>query len=378
MKKVFFALAIAGTMISAQASAQGVFGKLKDKVKSSDGGGGDDATTTVTDEWGISGSYTFSTPMQYMGKVQKKAVLEFVKEENDAIVNRLTLVIGKGGDKNKFVLDEKLFNKAKIKLFKGVIYTPNHNEFEIMQVDNGVMFLIKSGGTGYTVLAKNPEDLKNWDEETGKAKYDAEMNKVNSEATAGLRKKLDEKYPAYKANVGKVVFTTNTNTFQHTYGADVAGENPSDFITEWTTGKGLAMRGYFDKSMTSVCANCDKKINFVFEMGKHKIDWMQLRSSGAAFSKLLVPSIGSSEYMTNGQWLWDNMGYNRVLIQAIYKNITDGSLKPGGKMNLKVTVYAYADKTNGAKLAEGSISIKYDPTAGSWQQRYDWHKEDVE
>ena len=107
MKKVFFALAIVGTLISAQTFAQGVLGKLKDKVKSSDGGGGsssgggDAATTTVTDEWGISGSYTLSSPWEISGKKQKNAIIEFVREENDVIVNRLELTVGKGGDKSK-------------------------------------------------------------------------------------------------------------------------------------------------------------------------------------------------------------------------------------------------------------------------------------
>lgn len=388
MKKVLIALTIVGSLLSTNASAQGVLGKLKDKVKSSGGSGGgsasdkssdgDAATTSVTDEYGISGVYTFSTPMQYGGKVQKTAVIEFVKEENDVIVNRLTLTLKKGGDKEKFKLDEKLMSKSKVMLFKGGIYTPNYTEFEIMKLDNGVMFLTKSSDKGYVVLAKNPEDLKNWDEETGKAKYDAEMGKVNSEATAGLRKKLEEKYKAYKENVGKIVFAPTMNSFQHMYGADIAGEDPSNFITEWVTGSGLAMRGYFDKAFSQTCSNCDKKLNFVFEMGKHKVDWMQLRSSGSAFSKMFVPSTGSSEYMTNGVWLWDNMDFNRALTMAIHKNIVDGALKDGGKMTLKVTAYAYGDKTNGAKVAEGSISIKLNSGSADWTKRYGWFKDDVE
>jgi hypothetical protein len=384
MKKVFFALAIVGTLISAQTFAQGVLGKLKDKVKSSDGGGGsssgggDAATTTVTDEWGISGSYTLSSAWPISGKKHKSVVLEFVREENDVIVNRLELTFSKGGDKNKFKLDEKLMNKSKIKLFKGGVYSPNYTEFEIMQLDNGIMFLKESTGKGYLVMAKNADDLKTWDEETGLAKYEAEMKKVNGEETAGLRKKLEEKYPAYKANVGKIVFARNQNSFQSVYGKDVAGEDVSNFITEWITGNGLSMRGYFDKAFSETCGSCDKKINFVFEMGKHKVDWLQLRSSGAAFSKLFVPTVGSNEYMTDGTWLWDGMDYNRALVMAIHKNITDGSLKDGGKMNLKVTAYAYKDKTNGAKIAEGSISIKYNAASEDWAKRYGWFKEDVE
>lgn len=377
MKKVFFALAIVVTMISAQTAAQGLLGKIKDKAKSADGGA-DNATTTVTDEWGISGSYTLSTPWEMSGKKQKSAIIEFVREENGVIVNRLELTVGKGGDKNKFVLDEKLMNKSQIKLFKGGIYTPNYTEFEIMQLDNGVMFLNSIGQKGYVVLAKNADDLKTWDEETGLAKFEANKKKVNAEATAGLRKKLEDKYKAYKENVGKIVFVARTNSFEHMNGADIAGEDPSNFITEWITGNGLAMRGYFDKAFSETCGACDGKINYVFEMGKHKIDWMQLRSSGSAFSKMFIPSTGSSQYMTNGTWLWDGIDYNRALVMAIHKNITDGSLKDGAKMNLKVTAYAYSDKTNGAKLAEGSISIKYNATSENWTKRYEWFKEDVE
>lgn len=377
MKKVFFALAIAGTMISAQTSAQGLLGKIKDKAKSADGGG-DNATTTVTDEWGISGSYTLSTPWEMSGKKQKNAILEFVKEENGVIVNRLELTIGKGGDKNKFTLDEKLMNKSNIKLFKGGIYTPNYTGFEIMQLDNGVMFLNCTGQKGYVVLVKNPEDLKTWDEETGLAKYESDKNKVNAAATAGLRKKLEDKYKAYKENVGKIVFAPKSNSFDFIQGADVASEDPALFITEWVTGNGLAMRAYFDKAFSETCGACDGKVNYVFEMGKHKIDWMQLRSSSSAFSKMFAPSTMSNKYMTPAVWLWDGIDYNRALTMAVHKNIEDGSLKDGAKMNLKVTIYAYADKTNGTKLAEGSVSVKYAATSSNWTDRYNAFKDAVE
>lgn len=375
MKKVFFAMAIAGTIMATQATAQGLLGKIKAKTES---GGGDEATTTVTDEWGLSGSYTFSTPWEMSGKKQKSAVIEFVREENGVIVNRLTLTIGKGGDKNKFALDEKLMNKTQIKLFKGGIYTPNYMEFEIMQLDNGILFLNCTGQKGYVVLAKNADDLKNWDEETGLAKFDANKKKVSATANAGLRKKLEDKYPAYKENVGKIVFAARTNTFEHNQGSDIAGEDKSNFITEWLTGNGLAMRGYFEKLFSEVCGACDEKINYVFEMGKHKIDWMMLRSSASAFSKMFVPSTGGSQLMTNGVWLWDGIDYNRALVMAIHKNISDGSLKDGAKMNLKVTAYTYSDKTNGTKLAEGNLSIKYDATNSAWTGRYNAFKDAVE
>ncbi len=365
-------LAIIGTMLSYTSNAQGLLGRLKankDKAEES-------ATTSVTDEWGISGNYTLSTPWEMSGKKQKTCVVEFVREENGVFVNRLELIIGKGGDRNKFILDEKMMNKTQVKLFKGGIYTPNYTDFEIMQLDNGILFLNCTGQKGYVVLAKNPDDLKTWDEETGLAKYESDKKKMNAAATAGLRKKLEE-YEAYKKNVGKIVFAPNKRTFDDNY-TDKPTEDPSLFITQWVTGNGLGMRAYFDKPFDEVCKACDGKVNYIFEMGKHKVDWMQLRSSGSAFSKMFAPSTFSNQYMTGGVWLWDNIDYNRALTMAIHKNIEDGSLKNNGTMTMKVTIYSYADKANGVKLAEGSLSIKYAADAANWIGRYRSFKESIE
>jgi len=371
MKKVFFALAIAGTILSAQTSAQGLLGKIKDKAKSADGGGGDNATTNVTDEWGISGSYFLSSPWDVSGKKVKKMVVEFVKEENGTIVNTLTLKVK--DETGNFKLDEKVFNKQGLKLFKGGIF---NESFDLMEIDKGVLFFNCTSKTGYIVLAKDEAALKTWDEETGLAKYEADKKKVNSAAAAGLRKKLDD-YKAYKDNVGKIVFGSAQGTFNFQY-KDKPEEDPSNFQTEWQTGNGLAMRAYFDKAFAEVCGACDGKVNYVLEMGKHKVDWMQLRGSSSAFSKMFIPSVGSNEYMTSAVWMWDGIDYNRALTMAIHKNIEDGSLKEGAKMNLKVTIYAYADRANGAKLAEGNVSVKYDPSSSSWKKRYSEFKDAVE
>ena len=370
MKKVFFALAIAGTLVAAQAPAQGLLGKIKDKAKA-ESGGGDNATTTVTDEWGISGSYFLSSPWDVSGKKVKKMVVEFVKEANGVIVNKLTLKVK--DETGNFTLNEKVFNKQGLKLFTGGIF---NESFDLMELEKGVLFFNCTSKNGYIVLAKDEAALKTWDEETGLAKYEADKKKLNAEATAGLRKKLEEKYKAYKDNVGKIVFAARSGTFTNMI--DVAEEDPASFITEWITGNGLAMRSYFDKAFNETCGACDGKVNYVFEMGKHKIDWMQLRSSSSAFAKMFVPSTLGSQYMTGAVWLWDGIDYNRALVMAIHKNIADGSLKDGAKMNLKVTAYAYSDKTNGTKLAEGSVSIKYAATSENWTGRYNAFKDAVE
>ncbi len=374
MKKALLAVFILGTITSTPATAQGLLGKLKEKTKSSKSESADEAGTTVTDEWGISGSYFLSEQWEVDGKKVKKMNVEFVKEENGIIVNRLTVTTK--AVPGKFKLDEKLFNKQGTKLFTGGFSSSNES-FEIMQLDNGILFLNCVGKKAYLVMAKEEAALKDWDEETGLAKFDSEKKKQNAAATAALRKKL-ESNKAYKANIGKIVFAPKSNSFNSYQGADIATEDPANFITEWVTGNGLAMRAYFDKSFSETCNACDGKVNYILEMGKHKVDWMLLRSSSSAFSKLFAPSVSSNEYMTDGVWMWDNMDYNRALVMLIHKNIQDGSLKEGGKMNLKVSIYPYSDKTNGAKLAEGSLSVKYDANVSSWVNRYNAFKDAIE
>jgi hypothetical protein len=371
MKKVILSVAIVG-LLSTSTQAQGLLGKLKGNKEKTE----EAATTTATDEWGISGNYTFSSPWEMDGKKIKSCAVVFTKEENGTIVNRLELTVGKSSNVSKFILDEKIMNKNNIKLFKGGIYTPNYTEFEIMQLDNGILFLNCTAQKGYVVLAKNADDLKTWDEETGLAKYEAEKKKVSAVATAGLRKKLDD-FAAYKKNVGKIVFARSKRTFDE-FEKDKPTEDVDLFFTQWTTGNGLGMRAYFDKAIDEVCKGCNGKVNYVFEMGKHKIDWMQLRSSSSAFSSMFEPTTFGHQYMTGGVWLWDDYDYNRALTMVIHKNITDGSLKDNASMPMKVTIYAYSDKTNGVKLAEGTLSVKYAADASNWIERYRKFKDAIE
>lgn len=364
MKKIFLSLAIIG-LLHATPQAQGLLNKLKSggKEKTEDG-----PSTTATDEWGISGNYTFSTPWEMSGKKQKGCAINFIREENGAIVNRLEMTIAKGGDVSKFTLDEKLMNKSNIKLFKGGIYTPNYTEFEILQLDNGVLFLNCTKQKGYVVLAKNPEDLKNWDEETGFAKYEAEKKKVGSAAANAARKKLDNN-ETFAKYVGKVVFMPSR--FEGAMGEPYPADVHKSFVTEWTPGKTMWMNAYFDKSIDEVCKTCNKKLNIVFEMGKHKVDLMQLRGSSGIFSRMSAPETFDPYSMYSGYLLWDQQKFSTAVTMVLHKNIEDGSIKPGGSLPLKVTIYAYGDKTNVAKLAEGSVSVKYNPSTDTFKMNYD-------
>ncbi|MEN9548387.1 MAG: hypothetical protein RIR12_978 [Bacteroidota bacterium] len=369
MKKLMLVLALTGTMVSYTSNAQGLLGKLKGNKEKAE----DAPATTATDEWGISGNYTFSTPWEMYGKKQKTCAIVFIKEENGAIVNRLELTIGKGGDVNKFILDEKLMNKTSIKLFKGPIFTPNRTEFEIMQLDNGVLFLNCIDKKGYVVLAKNADDLKNWDEETGLAKFEAEKKKVNANANNAMRKKLDEN-ETFKKNAGKVVFMPSRFVpSTPPYPADVY----KSFVTEWTPGKQMFMNAYFNVSAEEVCKSCNLQLNIVYEMGKHKVDLMQLRSSSSTFNKMIAPK-ALDGYQIGEVLIWGQTTYSSAVAMILHKNIADGSLKPNGTMPLKVTIYAYGDKTNAGKLAEGSIAIKYDPQAGNFNSFYTSFKNSIE
>lgn len=367
MKKLFLSAVLLVAVATNHVNAQGLLGKIKNATKEADAG----TTVTTTDEFGLSGNYEMSSPWEYYGDKVKKMAVEFVKEENGTIVNRFTLFVKKG-DKVEFKFNEKMFNKTGVKLFSG--YLAN-KPFDIMQLDNGVLFLNCTEQKGYIVLAKDKELLKTWDEETGLAKYEADKKKVDAVATAGLRKKLED-FKAYKENVGKVIFTGGIGVFANM--KDDASEDPRYFITEWVTGNGFAWKAYFDKAYNETCAECGKNFNVVFEMGKYKVDLMQIRSSGSAYSKLYAPSISyGSQYMTH-TWLWDSYDYDRAMMFALHQNIKDGSLKDGQKMNLKVSIYSYKDKTNGTKIAEGSIAVKYAADASNWLARYNAFKDAIE
>jgi hypothetical protein len=367
MKKLFLSAILLAAMATNNLTAQGLLGKLKNATKEADAG----QNVTTTDEFGLSGNYEMSSPWEYYGDKVKKMSVEFVKEEGGAIVNRFTLMFGKS-NKEVFQFDEKLFNKQGIKLFKGNLA---NKRFDIMQLDKDVLFLNCTDQKGYLVLAKDKELLKTWDEETGLAKYEAEKKKVDAVASAGLRKKLED-FKAYKENVGKVIFTGGMGVFADR--KDDASEDTKYFITEWVTGNGLAWKAYFDKAYNETCAECGKNFNVVFEMGKYKVDVMQIRSSSSAYSKQYAPEIRyGSQYMTH-IWLWDNYDYDRAMMFALHQNIKDGTLKDGQKMNLKVSIYSYKDKTNGTKIAEGSIAVKYAADASNWVSRYNAFKDAIE
>lgn len=369
MKKTILTVAIIGSLMGFSANAQGLLGKLKGNKEKAE----ETATTTATDEWGISGNYTFSTPWEMYGKKQKNCAVVFIKEENGTIVNRLELTIGKGGDVNKFTLDEKLMNKTNIKLFKGPIFTPNRTEFEIMQLDNGILFLNCIDQKGYVVLAKNADDLKNWDEETGLAKFESEKKKVNANANNAMRKKLDDN-ETFKKNAGKVVFMPSRFVpSTPPYPADVYKQ----FVTEWTPGRPIFMNAYFNVPVSEVCKTCNLQLNVVYEMGKHKVDLMQLRSSSSTFNKMIAPK-ALDDYQIGEIMVWGQSTFSSAVAMILHKNIEDGTLKPNGSMPLKVTIYAYGDKTNAGKLAEGSISIKYNPDAGNFSSFYSSFKSSIE
>jgi len=367
MKKLFLSAVLLAAMATNNVTAQGLLGKIKNATRDTDAG----QNVTTTDEFGLSGNYEMSSPWEYYGDKIKKMSVEFVKEENGTIVNRFTLMFGKS-NKEVFLFDEKLFNKQGIKLFKGNLA---NKPFDIMQLDKDVLFLNCTDQKGYIVLAKDKELLKIWDEETGLAKYEAEKKKANAVASSGLRKKLED-FKAYKNNVGKVIFTAGQGVFANM--KDDASEDPSYFITEWVTGNGLAWKAYFDKAYNETCPECGKNFNIVFEMGKYKVDVMQIRSSSSAYNKLYAPEISyGSQYMVH-RWLWDGYDFNRALTLVLHQNIKDGTLKDGQKMNLKMSIYSYKDKTNGEKIAEGSIAVKYAADAPNWIARYNAFKDAVE
>jgi hypothetical protein len=367
MKKLFLSAVLIAAVATNHVNAQGLLGKIKNATKEADAG----TNVTTTDEFGLSGNYDMSTVWEYYGDKIKKMSVKFVKEENGTIVNRFILVFRKN-DEIEFKFNEKMFNKTGVKLFSGYLV---NKPFDIMQLDNGVLFLNCTQEKGYMVLAKDKELLKTWDEETGLAKYEAEKKKVNAVASAGLRKKLED-FKAYKENVGKVIFTAGQGVFANM--KDDASEDPSYFITEWVTGNGLAWKAYFDKAYNETCPECGKNFNIVFEMGKYKVDVMQIRSSSSAYSKLYAPEISyGSQYMAH-RWLWDGYDFNRALTLVLHQNIKDGSLKDGQKMNLKMSIYSYKDKTNGEKIAEGSIAVKYAADASNWIDRYKAFKDSIE
>jgi hypothetical protein len=358
MKKLFLSAVLLAAMATNNLTAQGLLGRIKNATKEADAG----SNVTTTDEFGLSGNYEMSSPWEYYGDKVKKMSVEFVKEEGGVIVNRFTLMFLKN-NKVEFKFNEKMFNKTGVKLFSGSLV---NKPFDIMQLDNGVLFLNCTEQKGYIVLAKDKELLKTWDEETGLAKYEADKKKMDAIASAGLRKKLED-FKAYKENVGKVIFVKYQNSFQ--YRIDDASEDPAGFITEWETGEPLSFKAYFDKAFNETCPECGDSYNIVFEMGKYKIDLMQMRSSASTWSKMSAPQISMGNKFMTFRWLVDSEGSSGAMNMVLHQNIKDGSFKEGQKMNLKLSIYPYKDKTNGVKIAEGSISVKY-VNSSSWQSTY--------
>lgn len=329
-------------------------------------------STTKTDEWGISGNYFCKEGLKITeGKYARKIGFEFTRENNGVVVNELKIPTSLGDVMMK--LDEKVKNKHKITLF----YSGERSEYrEMMQVEKDVFLFVYPTDNYYAVLVKDEALYDTWDPETAMAVYEQKYKEINKAKDAALIEKLNT-YETYQQYKGKIAFTKLSGGFND-YTDDTPSENPKDFTKEWVTGENLYMRSYFTQSFNSYCASCSEKVNYVLEMGKHKVDWMELRSSSSAYSTMIVPSTLGNQFMTGRTWMWDNFDFNRALIHVIHLNIKDGALKEGAVLPLKISIYPHADKTNKEKMAEGTLNVKLNSSNSSWKARYESYKNAVE
>lgn len=311
--------------------------------------------TAQADLGSISGKYFAADGLEFenmmkMKKKQKEDIeIKFVGEENGKIENKLVLK-WKGGDLQAF-LDEKLYNKKQTIMFKA-------GENTFIQLEEGVIAIADGRGERIgDVLAKDKNKLKDFDLDTAKALLDELMSDLkSSENDEALAKMMTS--TTFKNNLDKVVFVDNKNVLYNAYGKVEYDEKKH--IKTQIIGKPIWYNYY---SKTNVAAKYGKtsEMNIEFEMEGVKKD----RKSSAKLGRNWASSIPKVEspdrYMfLQGRSFCDpSQKYFDYAFLSLMSEM-DGKLQIGKSYNLKVTIYVYKDGANLAKIAEGTIALKYE------------------
>ena len=304
----------------------------------------------------LTGKYFAADGLEYqnMMKMQKKQKedieIKFVGEENGSIANKLVLK-WKGGEL-KALLDEKLYNKKKTAIFR-------QGEINFIMLEDGVLALTDKNGTEVNdVLAKDKNKLKDFDIETAKALVEQLMGELNAgETNAQLEKMM--KSPTFKNNLGKVVFSDSRALFQSPYG--LVEYDEKKHLKSQTIGKGIAFNFYTNINVEAKYGK-SSEMNIEYEMEGVKKDRKSLSKLGRTWAES-IPNISATHnfMFLNGRAIGIPATKSFDYAFLALMSSLNSKLMFGRTYNMKVTIYAYKDGANVAKLAEGTIALKYEP-----------------
>ncbi len=305
---------------------------------------------TFSGKYFAADGFEFENAMK-MKKMQKEDIsLTFVAEANGKVENVL-LIKWKGGEMKAY-LDEKMYNKKKIAWFR-----EGDNSF--VELAPGVLAVTnKDASQVGDVLAKDKNQLKDFDIETAKALIDEKTSELKGEAdNAELAKYM--KFDAFKNNLEKVVFSDNKRIFGDAYGNP--NENPKDHIKSQVIGKTIWYNCY-SKINPAAKYGKSSEINIEYEMEGLKVDRKSLAKKGRTWGEKF-PKIDSRDdfkFLAGRVAADPNAPIYDWAYLALMSEMND-KLMFGKSYNLKVTVYVYKDGANIAKLGDGVIAMKYEP-----------------
>jgi hypothetical protein len=326
------------------------------------------AVMAQADLGGLTGKYFAADGLEYqnMMKMQKKQKedieIKFIGEEKGSIANKLILK-WKGGELTA-LLDEKLYNKKKTAIFR-------QGEMNFIMLEMGILALTdKEGNNVGDVLAKDKSKLKDFDIDTAKALVDELMADLNSGATSEKLTKL-MKSATFKGNIGKVVFSDNRQLFGNPYG--LVEYEDKKHIKSQIIGKPIWINFYTDVNVQAKYGK-SAEMNIEYEIEGVKKDRKSLAKMGREWAES-IPKIEA----TGDGFMFS---YGRAVADATEKRFDYGFLAlmsdKNDKLmftksyNMKVTVYVYKDGANVAKIAEGTIALKYEPES---KEKFDLWKE---
>lgn len=305
---------------------------------------------SITGKYFAADGLEFENMMKMKKKQKEDIEVTFVGEANGKIENKIVLK-WKGGELQAF-LDEKLYNKKKTILFRAGANT-------FIQLEDGVLAIANSDGSQIgDVLAKVSNKLKDFDIDTAKAIVDELMSELKSaESDAALEKMMTS--ATFKNNLEKVVFVDDKNILYNAYGKVEYDEKKH--IRTQIIGKTI-WYNYYSKTNAAAKYGKTSEINIEYEMEGVKKDRKSCAKLGRNWASS-IPKIESPDrYMfLQGRSFCDPNPKIFDYAFLALMNEMNGKLLMGKTYNLKVTIHVYKDGANVAKLAEGTIALKYEP-----------------
>ncbi len=314
----------------------------------------------INGKYFASDGFEFENAMRMKKKQKEDIELSFFGEVGGRLENKL-VVKWKGGTLDLF-LDEKLYNKKQVVWFKG-----GGNSF--IELEKGVFAVADEAGKRIgDVLAKDKSKFNDFDMDTALALIENMTSELNDEATQKEKQKFMKTHKAYAENIGKVVFSENLRLFSDAF-VRSQPEDPAKFIKSQVIGKYIAYQAYFnDKPAQKYGASAELNIEYEFE--GQKLDRKSQSKKSRGWASLPRVDAFDEFTMKQGRLLVGDSTIDYVMAQTILN--ARGKLQYGKSYNLKITIYAYKDGANVAKLAEGTIALKFEPesekTLNTWEE----------